>query len=164
MVLHWEELKTLQKMETPNFMTTLQGTTTALVTAVMADPTRGGKEIRMAGAVPTLLTSKPSQNNYTFPIFPSRTKPLELCLISFSVCVQIPIIFLSAIFIAGRRPLIIIFIGCFITGIAFFLKDYELLLEWIPMLAVARVQIYIGSFAIGMGSVPWVMMTEIYSQ
>ncbi|KAJ4969040.1 hypothetical protein NE237_015741 [Protea cynaroides] len=84
-------------------------------------------------------------------------------------CVQFPITFLGAILIdrAGRRPLIMAaaigtFSGCFLTGMSFFLKSHELLLDWDPMLAVAGVLIYIGSFAIGMGSVPWVMMSEIF--
>ncbi|XP_043718762.1 sugar transporter ERD6-like 16 isoform X1 [Telopea speciosissima] len=84
-------------------------------------------------------------------------------------CVQVPITLLGALLmdISGRRPLIMIsatgtFLGCFFTGMSFFLKGHDLLPEWAPMLAVAGVLIYIGSFAIGMGPVPWVIMSEIF--
>ncbi|XP_028759866.1 sugar transporter ERD6-like 16 [Neltuma alba] len=84
-------------------------------------------------------------------------------------CIQIPITLLGAILMdkSGRRPLIMVsasgtFLGCFITGIAFLLKGQSLLLEWVPMLAVAGVLIYIAAFSIGMGSVPWVIMSEIF--
>ncbi|XP_027368850.1 sugar transporter ERD6-like 16 [Abrus precatorius] len=84
-------------------------------------------------------------------------------------CIQVPFTVLGAILMdkSGRRPLIMVsasgtFLGSYITGIAFFLKDQSLLLEWVPILAVAGVMIYISAFSIGMGSVPWVMMSEIF--
>ncbi|XP_054806882.1 sugar transporter ERD6-like 16 isoform X2 [Prosopis cineraria] len=84
-------------------------------------------------------------------------------------CIQIPITLLGAILMdkSGRRPLIMVsasgtFLGCFITGIAFLLRGQSLLLDWVPMLAVAGVLIYIAAFSIGMGSVPWVIMSEIF--
>ncbi|CAL0301206.1 unnamed protein product [Lupinus luteus] len=84
-------------------------------------------------------------------------------------CIQVPFTALGAILMdkSGRRPLIMIsasgtFLGCFITGIAFFLKCQSLLLEWVPTLAVTGVLIYIATFAIGMGPVPWVIMSEIF--
>ncbi|KAL5157563.1 Sugar transporter ERD6-like 16 [Glycine soja] len=48
---------------------------------------------------------------------------------------------------SGRRPLVM---------------DQNLLLEWVPKLAVAGVLIYIAAFSIGLGSVPWVIMSEIF--
>ncbi|XP_061367950.1 sugar transporter ERD6-like 16 [Gastrolobium bilobum] len=84
-------------------------------------------------------------------------------------CMQVPFTVLGAILMdkSGRRPLIMAsasgtFVGCFITGIAFFLKDQSLLLGWVPILAVAGVLIYIAAFSIGMGPVPWVIMSEIF--
>nr|KYP58032.1 Sugar transporter ERD6-like 16 [Cajanus cajan] len=93
-------------------------------------------------------------------------------------CVQVPFTVVGAILMdkSGRRPLIMkafeflmmpcktsgTFLGCFITGIAFFLKDQSLLLGWVPILAVAGVLIYIAAFSIGMGPVPWVIMSEIF--
>ncbi|GAU20043.1 hypothetical protein TSUD_381350 [Trifolium subterraneum] len=40
--------------------------------------------------------------------------------------------------------------------------DQSLFLEWVPTLAVAGVLIYIAAFSIGLGSVPWVMMSEVF--
>ncbi|KAJ0034659.1 hypothetical protein Pint_24994 [Pistacia integerrima] len=40
--------------------------------------------------------------------------------------------------------------------------NHNLLLEWVPLLAVSGVLIYIASFSFGMGAVPWVIMSEIF--
>ncbi|KAL0735552.1 hypothetical protein Bca4012_011762 [Brassica carinata] len=84
-------------------------------------------------------------------------------------CVQVPITVLGTVLIdkCGRRPLIMIssggiFLGCILTGTSFFLKGQSLLLEWVPFLAVGGVLIYIAAFSIGMGPVPWVIMSEIF--
>ncbi|KAK6913831.1 Major facilitator, sugar transporter-like, partial [Dillenia turbinata] len=84
-------------------------------------------------------------------------------------CMQVPITLVGAILMdkSGRRPLLMVsatgaFVGCFLTGCSFFLKDLHLFLEWTPIMAVAGVLIYIASFSIGMGAVPWVMMSEIF--
>ncbi|XP_057433200.1 sugar transporter ERD6-like 16 [Lotus japonicus] len=84
-------------------------------------------------------------------------------------CIQVPFTILGAILMdkSGRRPLITVssggtFLGCFITGIAFFLKDQGLLLEWVPTLAIGGVLIYIAAYSIGLGSVPWVIMSEVF--
>ncbi|KAL3508018.1 hypothetical protein ACH5RR_033400 [Cinchona calisaya] len=68
---------------------------------------------------------------------------------------------------SGRRPLLMVsasgtFLGCFLTGASFFLKGQNLLLELVPLLAVLGVLIYIAAFSIGMGAVPWVIMSEIF--
>ncbi|CAH2072407.1 unnamed protein product [Thlaspi arvense] len=64
-------------------------------------------------------------------------------------CIQVPITVLGTILIdkCGRRPLIM---------------EQSLLLEWVPVLAVGGVLIYIAAFSIGMGPVPWVIMSEIF--
>ncbi|GMY27607.1 sugar transporter ERD6-like 16 [Fagus crenata] len=84
-------------------------------------------------------------------------------------CVQIPITIVGAVLIdkSGRKPLIMIsasgtFLGCFLAGTAFFLKGHSWLLEWVPTLAFAGVLIFIASFSIGMGAVPWLIMSEIF--
>lgn len=84
-------------------------------------------------------------------------------------CVQVPITVVGAILMdkSGRRPLIMVsatgtFLGCFLAGTSFFLKGQGLLLEWAPVIAVAGVLIYISFFSIGMGAVPWVIMSEIF--
>ncbi|XP_042939207.1 sugar transporter ERD6-like 16 isoform X2 [Carya illinoinensis] len=84
-------------------------------------------------------------------------------------CVQVPITVVGAILMdkSGRRPLIMIsatgtFLGCFLAGTSFVLKSHGLLPEWVAILAVGGVLIYIASFSIGMGAVPWVIMSEIF--
>ncbi|XP_021291895.1 sugar transporter ERD6-like 16 isoform X2 [Herrania umbratica] len=84
-------------------------------------------------------------------------------------CVQVPITIAGAMLMdrSGRRPLIMVsatgtFLGCFLAGTSFYLKDHNLLPEWVPILAVGGVLIYIASFSIGMGAVPWVIMSEIF--
>ncbi|WRX21080.1 Major facilitator [Theobroma cacao] len=84
-------------------------------------------------------------------------------------CVQVPITIAGAMLMdrSGRRPLIMVsatgtFLGCFLAGTSFYLKDHSLLPEWVPILAVGGVLIYIASFSIGMGAVPWVIMSEIF--
>ncbi|KAF7134282.1 hypothetical protein RHSIM_Rhsim08G0247400 [Rhododendron simsii] len=64
--------------------------------------------------------------------------------------IQIPITLVGAILMdkSGRRPLLMVsatgeFVGCFLTGISFFLK------------------IFVASFSIGMGAIPWVIMPEV---
>ncbi|KAF1887285.1 hypothetical protein Lal_00040886 [Lupinus albus] len=64
-------------------------------------------------------------------------------------CMQVPFTLLGAILMdkSGRRPLIM---------------GQSLLLEWTPILAVAGVLIYVAAFSIGLGPVPWVIMSEIF--
>ncbi|XP_052189605.1 sugar transporter ERD6-like 16 [Diospyros lotus] len=83
--------------------------------------------------------------------------------------VQVPITIVGAVLMdkSGRRPLLMVsatgtFFGCFLTGLSFFLKGQSLLLGWVPVLAVSGLLIYIASFSIGMGAVPWVIMSEIF--
>ncbi|KAH0978476.1 hypothetical protein GBA52_028195 [Prunus armeniaca] len=66
---------------------------------------------------------------------------------------------------AGRKPLILVsasgvVLGCLLTAVSFFLKVHELALTATPILAVTGILVYIGSFSIGMGAVPWVVMSE----
>ncbi|CAL2281006.1 unnamed protein product [Prunus armeniaca] len=68
---------------------------------------------------------------------------------------------------AGRKPLILVsasgvVLGCLLTAVSFFLKVHELALTATPILAVTGILVYIGSFSIGMGAVPWVVMSEIF--
>ncbi|RWR93661.1 Sugar/inositol transporter [Cinnamomum micranthum f. kanehirae] len=84
-------------------------------------------------------------------------------------CIQVPITIVGAILMdkSGRRPLMMISasgtcLGCLLAGVSFFLKGHELLLAWDPILALTGILLFLGSFSIGMGAVPWVMMSEIF--
>ncbi|KAK8635954.1 hypothetical protein V6N13_004665 [Hibiscus sabdariffa] len=83
--------------------------------------------------------------------------------------IQLPITALCTTVIdrAGRKPLILVsstglVVACILSGISFYLKDHNLALNLIPILAVAGILIYISSFSAGMGAVPWVVMSEIF--
>ncbi|XP_028781650.1 sugar transporter ERD6-like 16 [Neltuma alba] len=82
---------------------------------------------------------------------------------------QVPLTVVGAILMdkSGRRPLIMIsaagtFLGSFMTGAAFFLKGHSLLLGSVPILAVGGILIYVAAFSIGLGPVPWVIMSEVF--
>ncbi|KAJ3683867.1 hypothetical protein LUZ60_014094 [Juncus effusus] len=84
--------------------------------------------------------------------------------------IQIPITLAGAILMdkLGRRTLLMVsasgtFIGCAFTGISFYLKEKSLCLDSVPTLAICGMVIYIASYPIGMGAVPWVIMSEIFS-
>jgi sugar porter (SP) family MFS transporter len=64
----------------------------------------------------------------------------------------------------GRRPLLLVSlagmsISLFILGLAFSLRQLSGSLGWI---AVASLMVYVGSFAVGLGPVFWLMLSEIY--
>ncbi len=64
----------------------------------------------------------------------------------------------------GRRPLLLVSLAgmglsLFVLGLAFSLPQLAGSLGWI---AVASLMIYVGSFAVGMGPVFWLMLSEIY--
>ncbi|KAL6217343.1 hypothetical protein ACLB2K_010560 [Fragaria x ananassa] len=68
---------------------------------------------------------------------------------------------------AGRKPLILtsatgLLLGCILTAISFFMKVHQLSPKAVPILAVTGILVFIGSFSIGMGAVPWVIMSEIF--
>jgi SP family galactose:H+ symporter-like MFS transporter len=64
----------------------------------------------------------------------------------------------------GRRPLLLVSLAgmalsLFVLGLAFSLPQLSDSLGWI---AVASLMVYVGSFAIGLGPVFWLMLSEIY--
>ncbi|RVW55682.1 Sugar transporter ERD6-like 16 [Vitis vinifera] len=82
---------------------------------------------------------------------------------------QIPVTIIAVALMdrCGRRPLLLVssvgtFLGTFLIGVAFYLKDHELVLKLIPMMVLAGVLIYFWSFASGIGSASWVIMSEIF--
>ncbi|KAK3200382.1 hypothetical protein Dsin_023797 [Dipteronia sinensis] len=67
----------------------------------------------------------------------------------------------------GRKLLFLIsvsgiLLGNLLTGISFILKEHHLALDIAPTVAVVGVMVYIGSFSVGAGPVPWVIMSEIF--
>ncbi|KAL3516159.1 hypothetical protein ACH5RR_023061 [Cinchona calisaya] len=94
--------------------------------------------------------------------FSSRTGSLAM------VIIQVPMTILGTLLTdkSGRVPLLMISaagacLGCFLTGLSFLLQDLQL---WIssPLLALIGVLIFSGSFSLGMGGIPWVIMSEIF--
>ncbi|KAK4800572.1 hypothetical protein SAY86_021059 [Trapa natans] len=106
---------------------------------------------------------------YASQIFASAGPSIEKMGTIAYACVQVPITFLGAVLMdkSGRRPLIMVsafgtFLGSFLTGLSFYMKANDLFNEIVPLLTVAGVLIYIAAFSIGMGAVPWVIMSEIF--
>ncbi|KAK4852458.1 hypothetical protein QYF36_024328 [Acer negundo] len=68
---------------------------------------------------------------------------------------------------AGRRPLLMIsvsglFIGNLLIGSSFLLKAHHLAPDLTPILALGGSLVYIASFSMGMGTIPWVLMSELF--
>ncbi|KAH6784881.1 Major facilitator superfamily protein [Perilla frutescens var. hirtella] len=84
------------------------------------------------------------------------------------VIVQVPVTVLGTLLMdkSGRRPLLLVsvvgtFFGCFVIGLSFLLQDLKLW-DSSPFLALIGVLIFGGSFSLGMGGIPWVIMSEIF--
>uniref|UniRef100_A0A2N9IT39 Major facilitator superfamily (MFS) profile domain-containing protein n=1 Tax=Fagus sylvatica TaxID=28930 RepID=A0A2N9IT39_FAGSY len=85
------------------------------------------------------------------------------------VVVQIPMTALGVILMdkSGRRPLLLVSaagtcLGCLLAGLSFFLQDLQTWTKITPILALGGVLVYTGSFSLGMGGIPWVIMSEIF--
>ncbi|KAM3696109.1 hypothetical protein ACB094_06G014000 [Castanea mollissima] len=85
------------------------------------------------------------------------------------VIVQIPMTALGVILMdkSGRRPLLFVSavgtcLGCLLVGLSFFFQDLQTWVKTTPILALVGVLVYIGSFSLGMGGIPWVIMSEIF--
>ncbi|XP_044405700.1 sugar transporter ERD6-like 16 [Triticum aestivum] len=82
----------------------------------------------------------------------------------------IPITLLGALLMdrSGRRTLLLVsssgtFVGCFLTGLSFYFKAQGLYTQLVPTLALYGILAYYVAYSIGMGPVPWVIMSEIFS-
>ncbi|KAA8543191.1 hypothetical protein F0562_021314 [Nyssa sinensis] len=105
---------------------------------------------------------------YVSSTFESAGFPADLGTIIYAV-LQVVITALGAVLIdkAGRKPLLLVsasglVLGCTLTGTSFYLKAHEKSPEAAPILAVTGILVYIGAFSIGMGAIPWVLMSEIF--
>ncbi|XP_010529439.1 PREDICTED: sugar transporter ERD6-like 15 [Tarenaya hassleriana] len=69
--------------------------------------------------------------------------------------------------VSGRRLLLLVsqagsFLGCLVIAISFFLQDRHLWETGAPILALASVLVYFGSYGLGLGTIPWIIASEIY--
>nr|GEW32353.1 sugar transporter ERD6-like 5 isoform X1 [Tanacetum cinerariifolium] len=85
------------------------------------------------------------------------------------VMVQIPLTLLGVLLmdVSGRRLQLMVSaagtsLGCFVTGILFMLQDHQEYKVFSPILALVGVLVFKGSFSLGMGGIPWVIMSEIF--
>ncbi|CAN1271433.1 Sugar transporter ERD6-like 7 [Linum perenne] len=53
-------------------------------------------------------------------------------------------------------------VACLLISLSFYLRTNHLALEYVPLLAITGILLYVGSFSAGMGAVPWVIMSEIF--
>ncbi|XP_042010056.1 sugar transporter ERD6-like 5 isoform X1 [Salvia splendens] len=84
------------------------------------------------------------------------------------VIVQAPLTVLGTLLMdkSGRRPLLLVsvagtFLGCLTIALSFLLQDLKIW-DSSPFLALVGVLIFGGSFSLGMGGIPWVLMSEIF--
>ncbi|OEL14263.1 Sugar transporter ERD6-like 5, partial [Dichanthelium oligosanthes] len=85
------------------------------------------------------------------------------------VAVQAPVTGLGILLVdkAGRRPLLMVSaagtcLGCVLVGLSFLAKEYHWGNDLNIVLALAGILIFTGSFSLGMGGIPWVIMSEIF--
>ncbi|CAB4315546.1 unnamed protein product [Prunus armeniaca] len=85
------------------------------------------------------------------------------------VAVQIPMTGLGVILMdkSGRRPLLLVSstgtcLGCLLVGLSFLLQNLQQWKQVTPILALVGVLVFTGSFSLGMGGIPWVIMSEIF--
>ncbi|GLT90369.1 hypothetical protein SLE2022_083060 [Rubroshorea leprosula] len=87
-----------------------------------------------------------------------------------NVFLQIVMVSLGVILIdkSGRRPLLLASsagtcLGCVFTGFSFFLQDLHSGKELVAFLVLVGVLVFLGSFELAMGGIPFVIMSEIFS-
>ncbi|KAA8545060.1 hypothetical protein F0562_019841 [Nyssa sinensis] len=85
------------------------------------------------------------------------------------VVVKVPMTMLGVVLmdISGRRPLLMVSaagtcLAGFLVGLSFLLQDHQIWKEFTPIMALVGVLVFSGSFSLGMGGIPWVIMSEIF--
>ncbi|XP_076925151.1 sugar transporter ERD6-like 7 [Bidens hawaiensis] len=106
---------------------------------------------------------------YASSIFVSAGVSAEIGKITYAV-LQVVVTALNALFIdkAGRKPLLLVSVagmtvGCLLAASSFYMKANQKSVAAAPALAVTGILLYIAGFSLGMGAVPWVIMSEIFS-
>ncbi|XP_044414645.1 sugar transporter ERD6-like 7 [Triticum aestivum] len=84
-------------------------------------------------------------------------------------CIQLPLTTLGALLMdrSGRKPLLLIstsglLVGTLMSAVSFYLKIHGIFPEQVPVITLTSILVYIASYSLGMGSVPWVIMSEIF--
>ncbi|KAK8633741.1 hypothetical protein V6N13_014579 [Hibiscus sabdariffa] len=105
---------------------------------------------------------------YTSFIFESAGFPSSVGSIAVAV-LQILMAILGVLFIDkfGRRPLLLISasgtcLGCVITGLSFFLQDFHASKDLTATLVIIGVLVFMLSFDVGLGGIPWIIVSEIF--
>nr|XP_023925751.1 sugar transporter ERD6-like 5 isoform X1 [Quercus suber] len=82
---------------------------------------------------------------------------------------QIPAIALGSILIEkfGRRTLLMVSVtgeclGCFLTGLSFVLQNLNWWMEATPTLMLSGIVVFEVSYSLGIGSIPWIIISEIF--
>ncbi|KAH9688743.1 Sugar transporter ERD6-like 5 [Citrus sinensis] len=85
------------------------------------------------------------------------------------VVIQIPMTLLGVLLMdkSGRRPLLLVSaagtcLGCLLAALSFLFQDLQQWIKATPFLALVGVLVYTGSFSLGMGGIPWVIMSEVF--
>ncbi|KAL0005796.1 hypothetical protein SO802_013357 [Lithocarpus litseifolius] len=82
---------------------------------------------------------------------------------------QIPAIALGSIMIEkfGRRTLLMVSVtgeclGCFLTGLSFVLQNLNWWMEATPTLMLSGIVVFEVSYSLGIGPIPWIIISEIF--
>jgi SP family facilitated glucose transporter-like MFS transporter 8 len=85
---------------------------------------------------------------------------------------QVPMTAFGALLMdkSGRRPLLMVSaggmsLGCFLVGLSFYIQGHENdthLAALVTILALGGLLGYIATFSLGMGGIPWIIMSEIF--
>ncbi|XWS57598.1 hypothetical protein CRYUN_Cryun09bG0187400 [Craigia yunnanensis] len=105
---------------------------------------------------------------YANQIFISAGVPPNVGSILYA-CLQIIVLALGAVIIdkAGRRPLLMIsasgmLVGSLLTGASFYFKEHHLASDLCPVFTITGIMVDMGSYCLGLGGIPWIVMSEIF--